>query len=127
MKKHTITIAGTKFPMGFDVRAWVNELEPEFGSLTQMTDRLFGQDKPMTAGVYMLTMVINAGLRLAGENKTIKRDWLLDNLQPKELAAAIAAGEDAIFSCFEQEEKEDEGPVDVVLAELEAKKTTGRA
>lgn len=127
MKKHTITIAGTEFPLGFDVRAWINELEPEFGSLTRMTDRLFGQDKPMTAGVYVLNMAINAGFRLKGENKTVKRDWLLDNLQPCDLAAAIGAAESAIFDCFEQEEKEKEGAVDVVLEELEAKKETGRA
>lgn len=129
MQKHTIAIAGKEFPLGFDVRAWINELEPEFGSLTRMTDCLFGQDKPMTAGVYVLAMTINAGFRLAGEKKTIKQDWLLDNLQPKELATAIGAAENAIFSCFEQEEKDDakDGAVDVVLEELEAKKETGSA
>lgn len=127
MQKHTITIAGTEFPLGFDVRAWINELEPAFGSLDKMAEKLGGQDKPITAGVTMLTFVINAGFRAEGNNKTISKEWLIDNLKPKEVALAVQEGQKAIIASFRQEETEsDQGPVDVVLAELE-KKATGSA
>ena len=126
MQEHTITIAGQELPLGFDVRGWVKELEPEFGSFHSMTERLGSQDKPITAGIAMLAIAINAGYRLQGEKKTVTRDWLMDNLPPAEVALAIRKGQNAIYASFEQQEKNDDAPVDVVLAEME-KKAPGSA
>lgn len=125
MREHSITIAGKELPLGFDVRGWVKELEPEFGSFHAMTERLGSQDKPITAGIAMLAIAINAGYRMEGSKETVSREWLMDNLHPSEVAAAIRKGRSAIYASFKQEEKT-EGPVDVVLAELE-KKETGSA
>lgn len=121
MKNHTITIAGKELPLGFDVYAWVEEIEPKFGSLTLMTERLGSQDRPIGAGVDMLTTVINAGYRLAGQKDKVTREWVLKNTKPREISALIREGKAAIYASFEQEMHEDDGPVDEVLAELEKK------
>lgn len=127
MTERSITIAGKELPLGFDVRAWVNDLEPAFGSLDKMAEKLGGQDKPINAGITMLVFVINAGYRMRGEKEIVKKEWLLDNMKPYEVAWAVQAGQRAITASFRQEEEQsDQGPVDVVLAELE-KKAAGSA
>jgi hypothetical protein len=127
MTERSITIAGKELPLGFDLRAWVNDLEPAFGSLDKMAEKLGGQDKPITAGITMLVFVINAGYRMRGEKEIVKKEWLLDNMKPYEVAWAVQAGQRAITASFRQEEEQsDQGPVDVVLAELE-KKAAGSA
>lgn len=121
MEMMSITVAGRELPMGFDLKAWVNDLEPKFGSLTQMSERLNGQDKPITAGIDMLTMVVNAGARMNGSKEKISREWLIDNIKPAEVAAFIGMGQMAIMASFRQENADAEEPVDEVLAEIEKK------
>lgn len=123
MEMLTITAGGRELPLGFDVRAWVNDLEPKFGSLTKMTERLGSQDKPVNAGMDMLTMVINAGLRLEGKKEKITRDWLIDAVKPAEVAVLISLGQAAIMASFHQETGEKDEDVDEVLAEIEKKET----
>lgn len=121
-----VMIAGRELLMAFDLRAWVEDLEPRFGCFEAMVDQVGGQNKPITAGMDMLLMLINAGQRHQGSKERITRDWLLDNVQPVEAPALISAGQEVIYRSFRQEEKAEEGPVDEVLAEL-AKKETGSA
>lgn len=124
----TISISGRELPMAFDVRAWICEIETKFGSLAEMTSRLSGQKQPITAGIDMLQIVINAGIRRTGGGDKITRDWLMDNLQPAEVVRSIRLGQQVIMESFAQTEASDaqDEPVDEVLAALE-KKDTGRA
>lgn len=123
MKKININAGGRELPLGFDLRAWVNDLEPKFGSLTQMTERLNSQDKPITAGIDMLTIVVNAGARMDGGKEKIDREWLIDNIKPAEIAACIGMGQVAIMASFHQENTDVDEDVDEVLAEIEKKET----
>lgn len=122
----TATVAGRELPMAFDVRAWVEDLEPRFGDVSAMVEEIGGRDKPITAGVDMLVLVVNAGFRSRGSKERITRDWLMDNLEPGQTPKLIGDGQTAIFRAFAQEEKTEEDQVDEVLAEL-AKKEPGSA
>lgn len=126
MEQIKITVANKELPLDFDLRAWVDEVEPKFGSLTMLTNRLGSQDKPISAGVDMLVICANAGYRRQGSKERITREWLLANVKPAEIAGMIKAGKLAITQSFAQEITEDVGVVDEVLAEIE-KKETGRA
>lgn len=122
MEKITISLGGRELPMAFDLRAWVEDVEPKFGSLTAMTARLGGQDKPVTAGVELITLTVNAGLRREGEKEKISREWVLDNLEPRDTAPAIRMAQLAVTSSFVGEIEDDDGEdVDEVLAEIEKK------
>lgn len=122
MERITISIGNRELPMAFDLRAWVEDVEPKFGSLTSMTARLGGQDKPVTAGVDLIVLTINAGMRRDGSKEKLTRDWVLDNLKPGDTAAAIRLAQLAVTSSFAGEIKDDEdGDVDEVLAEIEKK------
>lgn len=122
----TAKIAGRELPMAFDVRAWVEELEPTFGCFQDMVDKLSGRDKPITAGLDMLAFLFNAGQRKQGSKERFTRAWLADQLEPVEVPGLIRVGQEVIFASFAQEEREDTGPVDEVLMEL-AKKDPGSA
>lgn len=122
MERIMISMGGRELPMAFDLRAWVEDVEPRFGSLTAMTARLGSQDKPVTAGVDLIVLTINAGLRREGEKEKISREWVLDNLEPRDTAAAIRLAQMAVTASFANEVKDDEGDdVDEVLAEIEKK------
>lgn len=123
MERMSINVAGRELPLGFDLRAWVTDLEPKFGNLTQMTERLNSQDKPITAGIDMLAIVVNAGARMAGSKEKIDREWLIDNIKPAEIAAYIGMGQVAIMASFHQENTDADEDVDEVLAEIEKKET----
>lgn len=122
MNKITISLGGRELPMAFDLRAWVEDVEPKFGSLTAMTARLGSQDKPVTAGVDLIVLTINAGLRREGEKEKISREWVLDNLEPRDTAATIRLAQLAMTDSFANDVKDDEDEdVDEVLAEIEKK------
>ena len=85
---------------------------------------LYGSAEHLKAAATLITILGNAGLEEAGEagDLTVKR--VLRAIRPAELAGAVSACMDAMNEGMQSEipPKEEEGPVDVTLEEMQKKK-----
>ena len=84
----------------------------------------FGSAEHLEAAAKMIRILGNAGLEEAGEEPNLTDKYVMRALKPTELAGAISICMDAMTEGMASEipEKKKEGPVDVVLEEIEKKK-----
>lgn len=119
MENIKVTIDGKEVPLFFDLRAWVEELEPRFGSLSGMNNQLAGEMQPVGAAVDLLVITANAGYRQKGVKDKLTRAWVLDHAQPHEVPALSEAAKAAVMRSFYRDLVEDDADdVDVVAEEI---------
>lgn len=123
-----ITIGGRELHLVFDTAAWV-DVERVFGSLDKMYKNLDEDVMPITTGLHLAAATATSG---TCERKTkddrITFAWLVKNAKPTEAQQIGHLARLAILKGMErQEEGFEEGPVDSVLEEEQAKKTRADA
>ena len=134
----TITLRGREIPLIYTT--WeMKQIQEELGPLSRAialimgrnpdddNDRSrFGSAEHLGAAAKLIRILGNAGLEEAGENPDLSDKKVMRALKPGELAAAINACMDAMNEGMTSEipKKEDEGPVDVTLEEMNKKKET---
>lgn len=105
----------------FTTRAWL-AIEAQLGSLGALLERMSGSDRPLDAAITLITETANAGDRYAGGKGDITRDFIIDNLTPKQIKAATHLAKTAVTAGMRREEADqDDGEViDAILLEIEA-------
>lgn len=132
----SITLKGREIPLVYTV--WeMKEIQEELGPLStairlvlgrnpedpEDTSR-YGSAEHLKAAASLIRILGNAGLEEAGEAPDLTNKKILRALRPSELIEAINECINAMNEGMASEipEKKKEGPVDVVLEEIERKK-----
>lgn len=132
----SITLKGREIPLVYTV--WeMKEVQEELGPLStairlvlgrnpedpEDTSR-YGSAEHLKAAASLIRILGNAGLEEAGEAPDLTNKKILRALRPSELIEAINECMNAMSEGMASEipEKKKEGPVDVVLEEIERKK-----
>ena len=132
----SITLKGREIPLVYTV--WeMKEIQEELGPLStairlvlgrnpedpEDTSR-YGSAEHLKAAASLIRILGNAGLEEAGGNPDLTNKKILRALRPSELIEAINECINAMNEGMASEipEKKKEGPVDVVLEEIERKK-----
>ena len=133
----TINISGREIPLLYTV--WeMKEIQEEIAPISRAISIVLGrnpEDKSDTsrygsaehlaAMAKMIRILGNAGLEEAGADADLTDKKILRALKPVELPDAVNACIEAFNEGMKSEipEKEEEGPVDVVLEEMKKKET----
>lgn len=132
----TITLKGRYIPLLYTT--WeMKEIQEEIAPISRAISLVIGKnpDDPndtskysgaehLTALAKMIRILGNAGLEEAGEVADLTDKKIMRALKPMELPEAVSACIEAFNEGMRSEipEKEEEGPVDVVLEEMKKKK-----
>ena len=132
----SITLKGREVPLIYTV--WeMKEVQEELGPLSKAIRLVLGRNpddendtsryggaEHLKAAAALIRILGNAGLEEAGENPDLTNKKILRAMRPAELIEAINRCMDAMNEGMASEipEKAKEGPVDVVLEEIERKK-----
>ena len=132
----TITMKGREIPLVYTT--WeMKQIQEELGPLSRAIAQVLGRnpdDKDdmsgfggadhLTAAAKLIRILGNAGLEEAGEAPDLSDKKVLRALKPGELAEVINACMDAMNEGMASEipKKEEAGPVDVTLEEMNKKK-----
>ena len=132
----TITLKGKQIPLLYttwEMKAIQEEIAPISRALSLVLGKnpedktdtsRYGSAEHLAAVAKMIRILGNAGLEEAGEAADLTDKKILRALKPVELPEAVNACMDAMTEGMQSEipEKEEEGPVDVVLEEMKKKK-----
>ena len=135
----SITLKGKKIPLLYttwEMKAIQEEIAPISRALSLVLGKnpedktdtsRYGSAEHLAAVAKMIRILGNAGLEEAGEAADLTDKKILRALKPVELPEAVNACMDAMTEGMQSEipEKEEEGPVDVVLEEMKKKKEPG--
>lgn len=135
----SITLKGNKIPLLYttwEMKAIQEEIAPISRALSLVLGKnpedktdtsRYGSAEHLAAVAKMIRILGNAGLEEAGEAADLTDKKILRALKPVELPEAVNACMDAMAEGMQSEipEKEEEGPVDVVLEEMKKKKEPG--
>ena len=135
----TITLKGRTIPLlytTYEMKTIQEEIAPIGEAIPMVLGRnpddktdmsRYGSAEHLAAVAKMIRILGNAGLEEAGEAADLTDKKILRALKPVELPEAVNACMDAMTEGMQSEipEKEEEGPVDVVLEEMKKKKEPG--
>lgn len=135
----SITLKGKQIPLLYttwEMKAIQEEIAPISRALSLVLGKnpedktdtsRYGSAEHLAAVAKMIRILGNAGLEEAGEAADLTDKKILRALKPVELPEAVNACMDAMTEGMQSEipEKEEEGPVDVVLEEMKKKKEPG--
>lgn len=132
----SINLKGREIPLIYTT--WeMKEIQEEMGPLSQAINIILGRNpddkedtsrygsaEHLSAAAKLIRILGNAGLEEAGENADLTDKKVMRALRPADLATAVNACMDAMNEGMASEipEKKQEGPVDVVLEEINKKK-----
>ena len=132
----TIELKGRQVPLLYTT--WeMKQIQEEIGALDSVPYMIFGQNpenkedtsryggaEQLDAIASLIRILGNAGLEEAGENPDLTNKKIMRSLKPKDLMETVQLCIDAMNEGMYSEipEKKKEGPVDVVLEEIEKKK-----
>ena len=132
----SILLKGREIPLFYST--WeMKQIQEELGPLTRAMRLVLGRNPDdendtsgyagadhLAAAAKLIRILGNAGLEEAGEAADLSDKKVLRALKPNELAEAINACLDTMNEGMASEipEKEDEGPVDVTLEDMNKKK-----
>ena len=132
----SITLKGREIPLLYTV--WeMKEIQEDLGPLSKAIRLAMGRNpedaddtskygsaEHLKAAASLIRILGNAGLEEAGENPDLTNKKILRSLKPSELIEAINECMNAMTDGMASEipAKEDEGPVDVTLEEMNKKK-----
>lgn len=119
MAELRMKVAGRELRFAFDLQAWF-DVEAVFGSLSEMNRRLEENERPMEVSMELAAITATAGDR---ESEPVTVDWLREHLTPKQASKAAMLAKTAFVEGMTRDEDEPEGATDVVLEELEKKRT----
>lgn len=132
----TITLKGREIPLLFTTLEMA-QVQKEIGPWEKMLCMVTGKnpddqnDKSLFAGhvqiesvAKMIKIFGNAALEEAGKPADLTEKWIMRAMKPGQLAEMVNLCTDAIAEGMASEipEKEDDGPVDVILEEMKKKK-----
>lgn len=135
----SITLKGKQIPLLYttwEMKAIQEEIAPISRALSLVLGKnpedktdtsRYGSAEHLAEVAKMIRILGNAGLEEAGEAADLTDKKILRALKPVELPEAVNACMDAMTEGMQSEipEKEEEGPVDVVLEEMKKKKEPG--
>ena len=132
----SITLKGREIPLVYTV--WeMKEIQEELGPLSTAIRLVMGRNpedendtsrygcaEHLKAAASLIRILGNAGLEEAGENPDLTNKKILRSMKPSDLIEAINECMDTMTDGMASEipKKKKEGPVDVVLEEIERKK-----
>lgn len=122
-----ICIGGRELKLRLNMAA-LEDIEAQYGTLGGLLDALAEGERAMEALLDALAILANGELMAMGEEPDVTAAWLRCQLRPGQLAAAQRAMQAAIAEGMriEVDDADGDGPVDVLLEEIEAKKNTAR-
>lgn len=138
----SITLKGREIPLIYTVFE-MKQIQEEIGPLGDMehilfgkdrrneeeggTESLFGTPEHLGAIAKLIRILGNAGLEERGETADLTEKWIMRALKPIRIAEAMTACMTAMNEGMASEypEEKKNGPVDVVLEEIEKKKEQG--
>ena len=122
-----IRVGGRELGMRLNMAA-LEDIEAQYGTLGGLLDALADGERAMEALLDALAILANGELMAIGEEPDVTAAWLRCQLRPGQLAAAQRAMQAAIAEGLriEGDDADGDGPVDVLLEEIEAKKNTAR-
>ena len=134
----TITLKGREIPLLYTT--WeMKEIQEDIAPINRAISLVLGRNpddkedmskyggaEHLTAAAKLIRILGNAGLEEAGEVPDLTNKKVLRALRPADLANVINACMNAMNEGMSSEipEKEEEGPVDVTLEEMQKKKET---
>ena len=132
----SITLKGREIPLIYTT--WeMKQIQEELGPLSRAISLVMGRNpddkedmsrygsaEHLGAAAKLIRILGNAGLEEAGEAPDLSDKKVLRALKPADLITAVNACMDAMADGMKSEipEKEEEGPVDVTLEEINKKK-----
>ena len=132
----SITLKGREIPLIYTT--WeMKQIQEELGPLNRAIKIILGRNpddendtsgygsaEHLSAAAKLIRILGNAGLEEAGENPDLTDKKVMRALKPSEIAAAVNACMNAMTEGMVSEipAKEEEGPVDVTLEEMNKKK-----
>jgi len=132
----TITLKGREIPLLYTT--WeMKQIQEEIGPLGKVPYMIYGMNpddkkdtsrygsaEQLEAVASLIRILGNAGLEEAGEAPDLTNKKIMRSLKPNELMDTIQCCVDAMNEGMESEfpEKEEDGPVDVTLEEINKKK-----
>ena len=132
----TITLKGREIPLLYTT--WeMKQIQEELGPLSKAISLVLGRNpedekdtsrygsaEHLGAAAKLIRILGNAGLEEAGESADLSDKKVLRALKPADLIAAVNACMDAMNEGMTSEipAKDEEGPVDVTLEEMNKKK-----
>lgn len=132
----TITLKGRKVPLLYttwEMKQVQEEIGPMQDAIRMVLGRSaeseddtsqFGSAKHLQTAATLIRILGNAGLEEAGENPDLTEKKILRSIRPGELAGMVSDCLDVMNEAMASEipEKEEDGPVDVTLEEINKKK-----
>ena len=134
----TITLKGREIPLLYTT--WeMKEIQEKIAPLNRAINMVLGRNPDditdtsgygsadhLKAAAQMIVILGNAGLEEAGENPDLTVKKVLRSLRPADLGVTVGECMNAMTEGMQSEipPKEEEGPVDVTLEEMQKKKET---
>ena len=121
----TIKTKERKLLFRFTTRAWHN-IEQQEGSIGKLLERMSGDDRPLDATCLLIAETATAGERFAGGKEKITKDYVIDNLTPRQVKQAGEMAKTAVSIGMRRQEL-DQDDNEVIDAYLEEAKALERA
>ena len=125
MEKYIVTIGGRDIPLRYTMRE-LADIEEAIGTMDKFRDRILQGNHRIRNMATAIRIMGNAGLKKIGKPDDLTDEWMLDNLDPRQVRAYQIAVLGAFTDGTSFENKPAHGGKrDYVLEELERKKEAG--
>lgn len=126
-KEPRIRIGGRELRLRLNMAA-LEDIEAQYGTLGGLIDAMANGERALEAMYDALAILANGEMQAQGKDPDVTAAWIRCRMRPGQLGAAQAAIQAAIAEGMRMEEgdADEDGPVDVVLEEIEAKKNSAR-
>lgn len=120
---YSITVGGREIPLRYTMRE-LADMEEEIGTMDNFRDLIIKGKRRLRNMAAAIRIMGNSGLKHSGQTADLTDDWLLDHLEPGRLKGYQIAVLGAFTDGWKMETNE-ETERDLVLEEIERKKTAG--
>ena len=120
---YTIKVGGREIPLRYTMRE-LADMEEEIGTMDNFRDLIIKGKRRLRNMAAAIRIMGNSGLEHSGQTADLTDDWLLDHLEPGRLKGYQIAVLGAFTDGWKMETNE-ETERDLVLEEIERKKTAG--
>lgn len=122
-----IRMGGRELRLRLNMAA-LEDIEAQYGTLGGLIDAMANGERALEAMYDALAILSNGEMQAQGKDPDLTAAWIRCWMRPGQLGAAQAAIQAAIAEGMRMEEgdADEDGPVDVVLEEIEAKKNSAQ-
>ena len=120
---YSITVGGREIPLRYTMRE-LADMEEAIGTMDNFRDLILKGKRRLRNMTAAIRVMGNSGLAHSGQTADLTDDWLLDHLEPGRLKGYQIAVLGAFTDGWKMETNE-ETERDLVLEEIERKKTAG--